>query len=64
MTRIKQGESALDDRYRDGYRRKPESASVGKTGEKLAVEVWPREIWPDVTTRRRRKERHRRSNEP
>jgi hypothetical protein len=38
-------EAELDRRYVAGYRRYPESAAVGKTGEILAAKVWPREDW-------------------
>ena len=34
-------QQALDQKYVEGYRRKPESPSVGKLGEKMAGEVWP-----------------------
>jgi hypothetical protein len=34
-------QQALDRKYVEGYRRKPESPSVGKLGEKMAREVWP-----------------------
>ena len=34
-------QQALDQKYVEGYRRKPESPSVGKQGEKMAGEVWP-----------------------
>ena len=34
-------QQALDRKYVEGYRRKPESPSVGKQGEKMAGEVWP-----------------------
>jgi metal-responsive CopG/Arc/MetJ family transcriptional regulator len=34
-------QQALDRKYVEGYRRKPESPSVGKLGEKMAGEVWP-----------------------
>ncbi|MGD1155805.1 MAG: hypothetical protein ABSA41_08255 [Terriglobia bacterium] len=44
MTRLSKEERALDKRYRDGYRREPESTSVGRAGEKLAAEVWPLEV--------------------
>lgn len=33
--------------YVKGYRRKPEDPAVGKLGEKLAAEVWPKENWDD-----------------
>lgn len=38
-------EDNLDRQYVEGYRRKPESPSVGKAGEKLASIVWPKENW-------------------
>jgi len=38
-------EEELDRKYVEGYRRKPESASVGKLGERMAKEVWPKEDW-------------------
>lgn len=38
-------EDELDRQYVAGYRRYPESAAVGKTGERLAATVWPREDW-------------------
>jgi metal-responsive CopG/Arc/MetJ family transcriptional regulator len=38
-------EDDLDRQYVAGYLRHPESAAVGKTGERLAAEVWPREDW-------------------
>jgi metal-responsive CopG/Arc/MetJ family transcriptional regulator len=38
-------EEELDRKYVEGYRRKPESPSIGKAGEKLAASVWPRENW-------------------
>ena len=38
-------EEHLDRQYVEGYRRKPESPSVGKAGEKLASSVWPKENW-------------------
>jgi len=38
-------EDELDRHYVAAYLHKPESAAVGKTGEKLAAEVWPREDW-------------------
>jgi metal-responsive CopG/Arc/MetJ family transcriptional regulator len=36
-------QQALDRKYVEGYRRKPESPSVGKLGEKMTGEVWPKE---------------------
>jgi len=38
-------EDELDRQDVAGYLRQPESAAVGKTGERLAAEVWPREDW-------------------
>ncbi|MGD0227296.1 MAG: ribbon-helix-helix protein, CopG family [Terriglobia bacterium] len=38
-------EDELDRQYVPGYRRHPESAAVGRAGERLAAEVWPREDW-------------------
>jgi predicted transcriptional regulator len=38
-------EDELDRQYTARYRRHPETAAVGKTGERLAAEVWPREDW-------------------
>jgi metal-responsive CopG/Arc/MetJ family transcriptional regulator len=38
-------EDELDQRSVAGYLRQPESTAVGKTGERLAAEVWPREDW-------------------
>jgi metal-responsive CopG/Arc/MetJ family transcriptional regulator len=38
-------EDDLDRQYVAGYRRHPESAAVGRAGERLAGEVWPREDW-------------------
>jgi hypothetical protein len=39
---------ALDRKYVEGYRRKPESPLVGKLGEKMAGEVWPEEAWDEA----------------
>jgi len=33
-------EEELERQYVEGYRRKPEKASPGKAGERLAAEVW------------------------
>ena len=41
-------EEELDRRYVEGYRRKPESSSWGKLGEKMAGEVWPKEEWDEA----------------
>ena len=41
-------EETLERRYLEGYRRKPESPSVGKLGEKMAGEVWPQEGWDEA----------------
>jgi hypothetical protein len=41
-------EEELDRKYVEGYRRKPESASVGKLGERMAKEVWPKEDWNEA----------------
>ena len=38
-------EDELDRQYAAGYRRHPESDAVGKTGERLAAEVWQCEDW-------------------
>ena len=38
-------EEALERKYVEGYRRKPESPAVGKVGVKLAATVWPKEDW-------------------
>jgi metal-responsive CopG/Arc/MetJ family transcriptional regulator len=38
-------EDELDRQYVAGYHRHPESAAVGKIGERLAAEVWTREDW-------------------
>jgi metal-responsive CopG/Arc/MetJ family transcriptional regulator len=38
-------EDELDRQYTAGYRRHPETVAVGKTGERLAAEVWPCEDW-------------------
>ena len=38
-------ENDLDRQYVAGYRRQPASAAVGKIGERLNAEVWPREDW-------------------
>jgi hypothetical protein len=43
LSRLEQ--EALDRKYVEGYRRKPESPLVGKLGEKMAREVWPEENW-------------------
>src|SRR5208282_3983691 len=39
-------EAELDRMYVKGYRRKPESTSVGKLGERMAKEVWPKDVVP------------------
>jgi metal-responsive CopG/Arc/MetJ family transcriptional regulator len=41
-------EEELDRKYAEGYRRKPESAAVGKLGEKMAKEVWAKEDWNEA----------------
>ena len=41
-------EEELDRKYVEGYRRKPESASVGKLGARMAKEVWPKEDWNEA----------------
>lgn len=41
-------QQALDMKYVEGYKRKPESPSVGKLGEKMAAEVWPKEDWDEA----------------
>ncbi|MGH9452757.1 MAG: hypothetical protein ACRD2O_02165, partial [Terriglobia bacterium] len=41
-------EEELDRRYIEGYRRKPERPDLGKTGAKLAAQVWPREEWDEA----------------
>jgi metal-responsive CopG/Arc/MetJ family transcriptional regulator len=41
-------EEELDRKYVEGYRCKPESASVGKLGERMAKEVWPKEDWNEA----------------
>jgi metal-responsive CopG/Arc/MetJ family transcriptional regulator len=41
-------QEVLDRKYVEGYRRKPESSSAGKLGEKLAGEVWPKENWDEA----------------
>ena len=38
----------LERKYLEGYRRRPESASVGKLGEKMAREIWPKEDWNEA----------------
>ena len=38
-------QQVLDQKYAEGYRRIPESPSVGKLGEKMAAKVWPKEAW-------------------
>jgi hypothetical protein len=40
--------SRLRRKYVEGYRRKPESPLVGRLGEKMAREVWPKETWDEV----------------
>jgi hypothetical protein len=40
-------EEALERKYVEGYRRKPESPSVGKLGEEMAREVWQEETWDE-----------------
>ena len=46
LCRLEQEE--LDRRYVQGYRRKPERASAGILGEKMAAEVWPKEDWDEA----------------
>lgn len=46
MERIEEEE--LDRKYVEGYRRNPESISVGKLGEQMAIEVWPKEDWNEA----------------
>lgn len=46
LERLKEAE--LDRKYVEGYRRKPESAAAGKLGEKMAKEVWPKEVWDEA----------------
>jgi metal-responsive CopG/Arc/MetJ family transcriptional regulator len=41
-------EEELERKYIEGYRLKPESASVGKMGETMAKEVWPKEGWNEA----------------
>ena len=41
-------QEVLEQKYLEGYRRKPESPSVGKLGEKMAREVWPKETWDET----------------
>jgi metal-responsive CopG/Arc/MetJ family transcriptional regulator len=41
-------EEELDNRYIEGYRRRPESPSVGKLGERMAQEIWPKEDWNEA----------------
>jgi metal-responsive CopG/Arc/MetJ family transcriptional regulator len=41
-------EEELERQYVEGYRRKPESPSVGRLGEKMAREVWPKEDWDEA----------------
>ena len=41
-------QQALDRKYVEGYRRKPESPLAGKLGEKMAQEVWQEETWDDA----------------
>jgi len=41
-------QEALERKYVEGYRRKPESALVGKLGEKMAREVWQEETWDET----------------
>ncbi len=43
-------EEELDRKYIEGYRRKPESAAMGKLGARLAKEVWPKETWDKPRT--------------
>jgi hypothetical protein len=38
-------QEALEQKYVEGYERKPESPSVGKLGEKMAGEVWQTQTW-------------------
>ena len=48
MKRLSKKERELERKYVQGYRRNPEDPAVGKVGEKLAAEVWPKESWDDV----------------
>ena len=41
-------EEKLERKYIEGYRRKPENSSVGKLGERMAKEVWPKEDWNEA----------------
>jgi len=41
-------EEELERRHLEGYRRIPESAAVGRRGEKMAKEVWSREDWREA----------------
>jgi lysozyme family protein len=41
-------QEAMERKYVEGYRRKPESPRVGKLGEKMAREVWPEEAWDEA----------------
>jgi len=41
-------QEALERKYVEGYRRKPESPLVGKLGEKMAQEVWQEETWDEA----------------
>jgi hypothetical protein len=41
-------EEALERKYLEGYPRKPESPWVGKLGEKMAQQVWPKETWDEI----------------
>jgi metal-responsive CopG/Arc/MetJ family transcriptional regulator len=43
LERLKEEE--LDQKYVEGYLRKPEGTSIGKAAERLAARVWPRENW-------------------
>jgi hypothetical protein len=46
LHKVEQG--ALEQKYLEGYRRKPESPLVGQLGEKMAREVWPEEAWDET----------------
>jgi metal-responsive CopG/Arc/MetJ family transcriptional regulator len=41
-------QQAPDRKYQQGYWRKPENPLVGKLGEKMAGEVWPKETWDEA----------------
>jgi len=47
-SRRKTDDEELERSYVEGYRRKPDSPSVGKLGEEMAREVWPDEAWDEA----------------